>query len=282
MRRLRPPTTRLVRSLNAIACDESLNLASPCIRCLSGSNKWSKIKRKKAIKDQRRGAIFSKASRAIAVASRLCGGDIGDLALQSAIARAKSIELPKSRIEAAIAAHESKSSDAAPLSLRYDAMMSFAGTKVACLITALSDNRNRTASNVRSSVAKSGGELLPTSTHDYLFDHVGMVLLENLSEDAFNEEALWECALEAGATEVDIDDGSAVITCDRRDLWDVVKGLRDGGFDPTEFEHRYIVSDEATKAPLSSDGEERLKAFLDKMEVNEDVTNVFHNAKDVG
>ena len=244
---------------------------------MAGHNKWSKIKRKKGVKDQARSTEFSKASRAITVAARNCDGDMSNLQLQSAIAHAKSIQLPKIRIQDAIdKANLDKSKDEADfVDIRYDAMLGFGGNKVACILTALTDNRNRTASNVRSTVRKSGGELLPTASLNYLFNHVGVVLVDEVTD----EDALWECALEAGATDVDMDQKSAMITCDASDLWNVVTILKnDGRFKVSEFEQRYVTSDAELAVSLDEEGQEQLDRFLDKMDEDEDVTHVYHNA----
>lgn len=223
-----------------------------------------------------RSGLFAKASRAIIVASKACRGDMANLQLQSAIQHAKAIQLPKDRIQDAINKHEEKGKEGhAFQNMRYDAMLTLGGTKVACILTALTDNRNRTASHVRATVVRAGGELLASASHDYLFRNVGMILLESFGGD---EEALWECALEAGATEVDIDNQSAMITCEPADLWSLVASLRDNAYEPAEFEHRYVVTDPSTVVLLNEEGQEKLESFLDKMDEDEDITNVYHNS----
>ena len=255
-------------------------LQQPCAllqyRCMAGHSKWSKIKRKKGAKDVARSGLFAKASRAIILASKSCGGDLANLQLQSAIQHAKSIQLTKDRIQDAINKHQEKGKDGQSFqNMRYDAMLTLGGTKVACILTALTDNRNRTAASVRATVVRAGGELLASTSHSYLFDHVGMVLLENFDGD---EEALWECVLEAGATEVDIDNQSAIITCQPTDLWNLVTALQENGYQPEEFEHRYVVADPDGVVSLSDEGQDKLESFLDKMDDNEDVTHVYHNS----
>lgn len=243
---------------------------------MAGHNKWSKIKRKKGVKDQARATVLSKASRAITAAARACGGDMSNLQLQSAIAHAKSIQLPKVRIQDAIDKYLDKSKGQAELvNMRYDSMMTFGGRKVACILTALTDNKNRTASYVRSTITKAGGELLPTASLNYLFEHVGVVVVENVQD----EDSLWDAALEAGATDVDVDGDSAMITCDASDLWNVITILKDDGrFEVTEFEQRYVASDGNLAVNLDEEGQEQLDRFLEKMDDDEDVTNVYHNA----
>lgn len=247
---------------------------------MAGHSKWSKIKRSKGAKDVARSGVFAKASRAIIVASKKCSGDMANLQLQSAIQHAKSIQLPKDRIQDAINKHQEKNKDSQSFqTMRYDAMLTLGGTKVACIVTALTDNRNRTAASVRATVVRTEGELLATASHDYLFDHVGMVLVEKFDG---NEDALWECALEAGATEVDVDEeqSSAVMTCEPADLWNLVTALQQQGYDPQEFEHRYMLADPSNAVPLSEEGQESLEKFLDKMDEDEDVTHVYHNCSE--
>jgi YebC/PmpR family DNA-binding regulatory protein len=253
-------------------------------RNFAGHSKWANIRHKKGAKDVQRAALFGKASRAITVASRACGGDLTNLLLQGAIAHAKSIQLPKDRIEDAIAKATSKSStDADLIKLRFDAMMTFGGTKVACIVTALADNRNRATQQVRATVSKLGGELLPTDKLAHLFVHVGQILVEAVED----EDELLMLALDAGATNIESEDDNGeesnrnfVVTTDEKDLWQVVTSLRDGGFQASQFEHRYVLVDEEHGGvDLSPEGVDELEVFLERMDENEDVNNVYHNAK---
>lgn len=264
-------------------------------RWMAGHSKWANIRHKKGAKDKVRAAILGKASLGIMAASKACSGDLSNLRLQSAIAHAKSVQLPRDRIEDAIAKGTSKGSgDADLLNLRYDAMLNVGGTKVACIITALSDNRNRTASSVRHLVTKDGaGELLSTDSLAYVFDHVGQITVGNVED----EDALLECALEAGALNMEPDETLLVanddeddttstmtgkrflITTEDTELFQVVTSLRDAGYSVAQFDHLYTLQDQDHGGvELSSEGEDALIQFLDKMDENEDVTNVFHNA----
>lgn len=256
-------------------------------RSFAGHNKWSKIRHKKGANDKKKAALMGKASRAITAAAKDCGGDTSDLRLQSAISHAKSVRLTKDRIEEAVAKATSKSSSEEDFaSLRFDAMMNFGGSKVACVITALSDNRNRTTQQVRHLVSKHGGEFLPTDNLAYVFEHVGWVVIGNGAD----EDALFEAALEAGAVNVEPDDideetsgsnnpNSFVVTTDEKDLFHVVRALRNDMYDVSHFEHRYILQDqEHGGVEVSLEGEEELLDFLEKMDETDDVNNVYHNA----
>ena len=256
---------------------------------MAGHSKWANIRHKKGAKDKARAAALGKASTAIIAASKACNGDMSNLRLQSAIAHAKSVQLPKDRIEDAVAKGTSKGSGEADLlNLRYDAMLSLSGSKVACIVTALTDNRNRTASSVRHLITKEGaGELMPTGSLSHVFQHVGQILVEDIRD----EDALLESAMEAGALNMEAQDGNAdendesstgrqyLVTTEDTDLFQVVESLREAGYIVSQFEHCYALQDpEHGGVELSSDGEEALIQFLDKMDENEDVTNVFHNA----
>jgi len=258
---------------------------------MAGHNKWSKIKHKKAKNDIARAAAHSKAARAIINASKACGGDMSNLHLQSCVAHAKAIELPKTKIQDAIDRHHNMSKDASSKDaeyVRYDAMVTCGGTKVAVIATALTDNRKRTAAQVRAMVAKMGGEVLPSEKLNFFFERKGVALVNDVV-GAEQQEALLEAAVEAGAIDVHTDDdddddnnenaNSAVVVCSAEDLWHMVTALREAGYTVDEFEHRYLLNDPATMAvDLSEDGVEDLERFLTAMEENEDVTQVYHNA----
>eukprot|EP00536_Pseudo-nitzschia_multiseries_P015557 jgi/Psemu1/218458/e_gw1.910.19.1 len=307
----------------------------------------------------KKAVILGKASKGITVASRDCKGDRSDVRLQAAIQHAKSVQLTKDRIEEAIDKGIAKNSNNSSSggggdfeSLRFDAMMKLednyhsgddssstsSSVQVACIVTALSDNRNRTTQHVRHLVTKYGGEFLPTDHLNYLFDHVGHVLVEfeppgsggngngnGNDEDSSGddghermlvlEEELMECALEAGATNVepaeddyddDDDNGGEeeaaaaarfVVTTEDKDLWKVVRALRgddavcgDDSGDANDngskwklvrIEHRYVLREdygEVAGVHSDSPARERLEDFLDQLEDNEDVHKVHHNA----
>lgn len=253
------------------------------MRGMAGHNKWSKIKRKKGLKDVNRGLQISKATRAIRSASRACNGDMSNLHLQSTIAAAKAIQVPKDRITDAIAVASSSHKNNEYETIRYDGRVTCAGNKVAMMVLALTENRNRTAANVRAIFSKAGGELLSTGAHDWSFDHIGIVSIpqSNWSEDEVDD--LLECALEkARAIDVEFidneDPGMAIVKCLPSDLHPCVTALRENGYETKEFESTYFP-----KEPLSSltteDSKVALEKILDQLDQDEDVTYVYHNAQ---
>lgn len=298
------------------------SLRTTVIRSMAGHNKWSKIRHKKAANDKARAAAHSKAARAIEAASRSCQGDLADLHLQSSISAARAVQLPRERIDKAIERGVNPHSkvDGEELVLRrYDGMIPAGSSgKIAVIIEALTENRNRTAANVRHLVTRVGGELLPTGSNDWLFEHVGLIWMSknmtsigrtNLEEaDEFDNtnyeldtsenerlipvdiDALLDCALEAGATDVDFSENEEtgidetpedpknqiVVKCEPTDLLNVVKALKHQGYITNQFECQWLLKDEDNKVSVDEEG--KFEKFLGYIEEDLDVINVFHNA----
>jgi YebC/PmpR family DNA-binding regulatory protein len=168
---------------------------------VSGHSKWSTIKHKKGAADAKRGKLFTKLSKAIIVAAKEGGPDpAGNLSLQNAIEKAKSYSMPKDTIERAIARGAGTDSDAAAFeTIVYEG---YGPEGVAVLVEALTDNRNRTASEVRHLFSKHGGNLGTTGAVAWLFERRGVVLVDAESVD---EDELTLAAAEGGADDVERD-----------------------------------------------------------------------------
>ena len=272
-------------------------------RHMAGHNKWSKIKRKKAANDVARARDHTKAARAIEVASRSCQGDMADISLQSAVAAARAVQLPKERIEKAIERGANPNAkDELSVIRRYDGMVPGSNGKVAVIIETLTENKNRTAANVRHLVTKIGGELLPTGANDWLFEHVGVVCVsrnkhtneeENATGEPVDEDELLECALDGGATDVDFGadededtsnvegdniDNPIVIKCETSGLLRLVQSLKTDGYVSSQFDNQWLVRSDDNKVILNEEGSDKFEKFLDSMDEDLDVTNVYHNA----
>src|SRR3954468_7081 len=161
---------------------------------MSGHSKWSSIKHKKGAADKKRGVLFSKLSRALIVAAREGGGDpSANLALQNAIEKAKSYSMPKDNIERAIARGSGADADAnAYETVVYEG---YGAGGVAILVEALTDNRNRTASDVRSAFSKHDGNLGASGAVAWQFDKTGVVVVD---AERYSEDDLMP-AIDAGA-----------------------------------------------------------------------------------
>ena len=171
---------------------------------MSGHSKWSTIKHKKGAADAKRGKLFTKLSKAIIVAAKEGGPDpAGNLSLQNAVEKAKSYSMPKDTIERAIARGAGTDADAAA----YETIVyeGYGPDGVAVLVEALTDNRNRTASDVRHLFAKHGGNLGTTGAVAWLFERRGVVLVD----ESADEDELTLAAAEGGADDV-VRDGSVL------------------------------------------------------------------------
>ncbi len=190
---------------------------------MSGHSKWASIKHKKAIVDSRRGKLFTKLARAITVAAKEGGGDVvGNAALGLAVQKAKDASMPKDNIERAIA----KGTGAGADTDAFEAVMyeGYGPGGVAILVEALTDNRNRTGSEVRHAFASHGGNLGEPGSVAYLFDKKGVVLVDG---EKYTEDDLMP-ALDAGAEDIVADDDMFEIICEPADLTGDARGAGRG------------------------------------------------------
>jgi YebC/PmpR family DNA-binding regulatory protein len=238
---------------------------------MSGHSKWSSIKHKKGAADAKRGKLFSKLSRAIIVAAREGGGDpAGNLALQNAIEKARSYSMPKDNIERAVARGAGTDADAAA----YETVIyeGYGPSGVAILVEALTDNRNRTASEVRHVFAKNDGNLGATGAVAWLFERRGLVLVDAAGVD---EDELMLAAAEGGAEDVEQDGSSFRITSAVEDLAAVRAAVEGAGFT--------IESAEVTMVPKTSvdvedeSAAKKIVRLIDALEENDDVQDVYAN-----
>jgi YebC/PmpR family DNA-binding regulatory protein len=238
---------------------------------MSGHSKWSSIKHKKGAADAKRGKLFSKLSRAIIVAAREGGGDpAGNLALQNAIEKARSYSMPKDNIERAVARGAGTDADAAA----YETVIyeGYGPSGVAILVEALTDNRNRTASEVRHVFAKNDGNLGATGAVAWLFERRGLVLVDATGVD---EDELMLAAAEGGAEDVEQDGSSFRITSAVEDLAAVRAAVEEAGFT--------IESAEVTMVPKTSvdvedeSAAKKIVRLIDALEENDDVQDVYAN-----
>jgi len=219
---------------------------------MSGHSKWSSIKHKKGAADAKRGQLFSKLSRAILVAAKEGGPDpAGNLALQNAIEKARSYSMPKDNIERAIA--KGSGADAEGSSFETVVYEGYGPEGVAVLVEALTDNRNRTASEVRHLFAKYGGNLGTTGAVAWQFERKGVVLLSTADVD---EDDLVLAVAEAGADDVELDGSSFVVTSAPESLSAVRAAVEEAGLTIESVELAMIpkatvaVGDESTARKL--------------------------------
>ncbi|MDQ3992943.1 MAG: YebC/PmpR family DNA-binding transcriptional regulator [Actinomycetota bacterium] len=238
---------------------------------MSGHSKWSSIKHKKGAADAKRGKLFSKLSRAIIVAAREGGPDpAGNLALQNAVEKARSFSMPKDNIERAIARGAGTDSDAAA----YETVVyeGYGPSGVAVMVEALTDNRNRTASEVRHVFSKNDGNLGTSGAVAWLFERKAVVLV---GSDAAEEDEVMLAAVEGGAEDVEQEGSTYRVTAALEHLAVVREALESAGFTVESAEATMVpkttveVADEATA--------KKIVRLIDALEENDDVQDVYAN-----
>jgi YebC/PmpR family DNA-binding regulatory protein len=237
---------------------------------MSGHSKWSSIKHKKGAADAKRGKLFSKLSRAIIVAAKEGGPDpAGNLALQNAIEKARSYSMPKDNIERAIARGSGADSDAA--SFEQIVYEGYGPNGIALLVEALTDNRNRTASEVRHLFSKYDGNLGATGAVAWLFERQGVILVP----DTADEDELTLAAAEGGADDVTLDGSSYQVTVAPESLSAVREAIEAAGLPVDSAELTMVPK---TTVEVEEEGVARkVLRLVDALEENDDVQDVYAN-----
>ena len=237
---------------------------------MAGHSHWAGIKHKKGRADKQRSKIFSKLSKEITVAAKLGDKDPSmNPRLRSAIQAARSANMPKDNIERAI--DKSSSNNLANFeNIRYEG---FGPEKIAVVVEALTDNKNRTASKIRTIFQKNGGNFGTLGSASHNFKQVGVIKIDL---DEISEEKIIDMALEAGADDCISNDELHEIHCEKSKIYDVKKKL--------EINIKNFVSTEIEWVPVNSiniskDKFNEIKEFLEILDNDEDVQNIFTNLK---
>jgi YebC/PmpR family DNA-binding regulatory protein len=238
---------------------------------MSGHSKWSSIKHKKGAADAKRGKLFSKLTRAIIVAAREGGPDpAGNLALQNAVEKARSYSMPKDNIDRAIAKGSGADSDTSQFeTVVYEG---YGPSGVAVIVESLTDNRNRTAAEVRHTFAKNDGHLGGSGAVLWLFERRGVVLVDAAGAD---EDELTLAAAEGGAEDVVLDGSTFQVTSAPEDLAAVREAVEAAGF-TIESAELTMVAKTTVEVADESDAKKILR-MIDELEDNDDVQEVFAN-----
>ncbi len=238
---------------------------------MSGHSKWHQIRRKKGAVDARRGREFSKLARAIIVAAREGGPDpAGNLALQNAIEKAREASMPKDNIERAIGRGAGAGGDGAAYErITYEG---YGPGGVAVFVDALTDNRNRTASEVRHLFAKHDGNLGESGSVAWLFEREGVVLVD---ADSIDEDELTLAAADAGAEDVAREGSSFRVTCAPEGLGAVRAALEAAGIATESVEATMVPR---TTVSIEDEGvAKKILRLMEALEENDDVQDVYAN-----
>jgi YebC/PmpR family DNA-binding regulatory protein len=236
---------------------------------MSGHSKWATIKHKKGAADKARGKLFAKLARQIEVAARQGGGDVdSNASLRTMVLKAKAAQMTKDAIDRAVKRGIGENDGANYESITYEG---YAPGGVAMLIDVLTDNRNRTASDVRSAFTKFGGSMAEPGAVGWQFSRRGVILVDG----AADEDAVMTAALEAGADDVERDGGSWKVLTDPSAVWDVKEALEAAGV-PVQSAESTMVSSTTIEVTDKEDARQILR-IMDTLEDNDDVQDVYAN-----
>ena len=237
---------------------------------MAGHSKWANIKHRKGAADAKRGKVFTKLIKEIIVAARLGGGDPGgNPRLRAAVAAAKAVNMPKDNIERAIKKGTGELEGVSYEEITYEG---YGPGGVAVLVECMTDNRVRTVADVRHAFSKSGGNLGEANCVSWMFDRKGLMIVD---QDAISEDDLMEAAIEAGAEDVTVEDGTFEIHTEPEEFNAVSEALVEKGIVFLEASISMVpkntveLNDEKTATQLMK--------LLDTLEDNDDVQKVHAN-----
>jgi len=238
---------------------------------MSGHSKWATTKHRKAAQDKKRGALFSKLSRMITVAAKT-GGDPNpenNASLAAAIAKAKSYSLPKDRIEIAINKAFGAGADAAA----YEDVVyeGYGPAGIALYIEALTDNRNRTAADVRAAFTRAGGNLGATGSVAFQFERRGEITVERIAD--LDEDGLLLLVAEAGGEDLEAGDEAVLVYTAPGDVMAVKSALESAGVPVKGAE---LIMEPMTTTTVSVADATKVLRLVDRLEELDDIQNVYH------
>jgi YebC/PmpR family DNA-binding regulatory protein len=236
---------------------------------MSGHSKWATIRHKKGAADAKRGKLFSKLIKEITVAAKAGGGDEeSNPRLRTAILKAKASNMPKDNIERAIKKGTGELGGDDYVEMSYEG---YGPNGVAILVDALTDNRNRTAADVRSIFSKNGGNLGESGCVSYLFSRKGIIAY---AADRYAEDEILEAALEAGAEDVERSGETIEVSTTPEDFETVLTTLTDAGYEHEVAEVSLVPE---TTVTLDADGTRKALRLIDLLDDHDDVQEVATN-----
>lgn len=236
---------------------------------MSGHSKWSSIKHKKAALDAKRGKAFTRVIRELTMAAKLGGGDPGgNPRLRTAIANAKEVNMPLKNIENAIKKGTGEIEGVTYEEITYEG---YGPGGVAIMVECTTDNRNRTAAEIRHLFSKGHGNLGAIGSVSYMFEKQGIILVDGEGSD---EDKLMETALEAGADDIKLDGDHFTVNTNPQAFNEVREAIEAAGFKISSAEIANVPN--MTKAVEGKDAEQVLK-LMDQLEDHDDVQNLSAN-----
>ena len=236
---------------------------------MSGHSKWATIKHKKGIADQKRGQKFTKLIKEISVAARMGGADPDmNAALRTAILKARAENMPKDNIERAIKKGSGEMGNAVFMELVYEG---YAPGGVAIIVDTLTDNKNRAAADVRSTLTKLGGSLGSSGCVSYMFQTKGVITYD---ASKYSEDEIFNAALENGAEDVTNEDGVIEVTTSPADFGTVLEAMQAAGFEQDSADISRIADQTVT---LDKEKARKVMNIVERLEDLDDVQSVATN-----
>ncbi|TVR00209.1 MAG: YebC/PmpR family DNA-binding transcriptional regulator [Spirochaetaceae bacterium] len=236
---------------------------------MSGHSKWATIRHKKGAADAKRGKVFTKIIKEITIAARLGGGDPDiNPRLRTAIMKAKLANMPKDNVERGIKKGTGELEGVDYMEITYEG---YGPGGVAILVDALTDNKNRTAADVRNIFSKGGGNLGETGCVNYLFQRRGVI---NYSTEQYTEDQILEQALEAGADDVTTEGDIIEVTCRPEEFDSVVTAMQEAGFEHTDASLQMVPD---ASVSLDADGTRKALKMIEALDDHDDVQEVYSN-----
>ncbi len=238
---------------------------------MSGHSKWATIKRKKGAIDAKRGKIFTKIGRELMVAVKEGGPDPGSNSkLRDVIAKAKANNMPNDNIQRSIKKAAGEGSADNYMNMIYEG---YGPSGIAVMVETLSDNKNRTAADLRHYFDKNGGNLGQNGCVSFMFDHKGLIVIEKA--DGVDEDTLMMDALDAGAEDFNVEDECYEILTAPETLGSTREALEEKGYTFAQAEVNYIP--QTTTELTNPEDIAKMEKLIDMLEENDDVQNVYHN-----
>ena len=236
---------------------------------MSGHNTWSKIKHNKAATDAQRSKIFSSLSKELIIVAKNGGDPETNFQLKMVVDKAKSANMPKVNIDKAVKRGSGELKNEAQLEeFLFEA---YGPNQVAMLIRAVSDNKNRTLSEVRTLLTKNGGKMVEAGSIGWQFDQVGKVVLGEINK---TEDEMEEILIESGANDYKKEEGDFIIYTSMQELQDVQKNLEKYGLKIKEVGLTYLPQN---TLELNEKYLEKYAEFFDKIEEQDDVVEIYDN-----
>lgn len=236
---------------------------------MAGHSKWNNIKRKKEKVDAARGKVFTKIIKEITTAARMGGGDLeANARLRTAVETAKGANMPKDNIEKAIKKGTGELPGVSYEELNYEG---YGPGGVAVYVETMTDNKNRTAGELRFLFSKYGGNMGESGCVGWMFDLLGEITIRG---ESFDEEKVMEDAIESGATDVQFDEGEAYIYSEKDDLFNVVDALKEKGY---EIEQAVLTRIPQNTVKLEGKQAVSMIKLMEMFEDHDDVQNVYAN-----